>query len=134
MSPDRRIAKAWVGGVLAVGILLDIWLYGDLGNPSTISQTILWLSRECFLVPMGFGWLCGHFFWPRPDNVPPASWFDYLLGAAVVVIWTICYTKGDPESDPIIRILSDHSLIPFGFGVMFGHAFTAQTNIKRRIS
>jgi len=130
---DRRIALSWVVGVLFVGSLLDAWLYYHLGNDSTISQTVLWLSRECFLVPMAIGWLVGHLLWPRSPGRP---WYAYVT-ARVAVFLAIASVASSLAStafgEPwwIDEFLRDYSLAPFAAGIIFGHILTPQTDIKR---
>lgn len=126
--PDRRIAQAWVAGVLAVGVALDVWLYYGLGNAATISQTVLWLSRECFLVPMLFGWLMGHLFWPKPIGSLQRMPQSCATGCLVASIFVAFYFLASDDSQ---RFLADHSLIPFAAGILFGRLFTPQTNIQR---
>lgn len=127
--PDRRIALAWVGGVLLAGSLLDIWLYYRLGNGATISQTVLWLSRRAPVVPMTFGWICGHFFWPKPTGATlgPLAW---RWQACAVVVASMLIAGGPPET-PLSEFLRECSVVPFAIGFLFGRFLTPQTDIKR---
>ena len=126
------------GGVLAVGSLLDIWLYCVLGNSATISQTVLWLSRACFLVPMAFGWICGHFFWPRGGEIPwiirEALWSSCCFLVALWLAFALMADDGSAgTATAIYGLLSDHSTVPFAYGYICGHFLTPQTDIKRKV-
>ncbi len=127
--PDRRIALAWVIGVLFVGSLLDVWLYYRLGNGATISQAVLWLSRKAPAVPMTFGWICGHFFWPNPAgaNPGPLAWEWRICAVAVVSM----LVAGGPPETPLSDFLRECSVVPFSIGFLCGHILTPQTDIKR---
>lgn len=129
---DRRIALAWVGGVLAVGSLLDIWLYCNLGNDSTISQAILWLSRKAPVVPMTFGWICGHFFWPGAKAGPldALAWRWQPIAASVAAMIAAGWPNGTEVSD----FLRSCSIAPFAIGFLCGHFLTPQTDIKGQSS
>lgn len=133
---DRRIALSWVVGVLFVGSLLDAWLYYHLGNDSTISQTVLWLSRECFLVPVALGWLVGHLLWPRSPSQP--LWVSRAACIAIgwiVALWAVSAVSTLHHEPALIdRMLQDYSLAPFAAGIVLGHILTPQTDIKREAS
>ncbi len=137
--PERRIALYWIGGVLAVGSLLDIWLYYALGNPATISQVVLWLSRGCFLVPMAFGWICGHFFWPRGGEIHriirEALWASCCFLVALWIAFALITDDGSAAAaKALYGFLSDHSTVPFVYGFICGHFLTPQTDTKRKTS
>lgn len=127
--PDRRISLAWVSGVLIIGAMLDAWLYYHCGNVATISQTVLWLSRMAPVVPMAFGWMCGHFFWPRPSRttLAPLAWKWQACAAAVMSM----LVAGGPPETPLSDFLREYSVVPFAIGFLCGHVLTPQTDIKR---
>lgn len=122
---ERRISFFWISGVVVVGSMLDVWLYLKLGNESTISQTLLWLARLEPIVPMAFGWLCGHFFWPKSPTDKPNTfeWQPVHCVAAVAGLWVLCYVSG-----LVADYMRTHPTIPFLYGYLCGRLLTPQTD------
>ena len=57
--------------VIAVTIaVFDVWIIYKKGKPSSLSATIIRISREMPLVTLLFGILLGHLFWSmRTDDI-----------------------------------------------------------------
>lgn len=72
----KRSKRFWtkivLAGVLAALIGWDVYVFGWGENRSTISEIIRdWSFEGSFLIPVAWGVLTGHFFWPlKPDPRP----------------------------------------------------------------
>jgi hypothetical protein len=58
----------WIfGGLCALMLVYEFYALTNSHPGDTISE-IFWKLGERPLVPFAFGFLCGHFFWPRIIN------------------------------------------------------------------
>ena len=61
MNPATALTLAVI---LALGVV-DGWLYWLYGDSATISRGLLDLSYQYPVIPLMFGVLAGHLFWPQ---------------------------------------------------------------------
>jgi len=60
-----RLTRIIILLIVALVAIVDVLLLVMSDEPNrTISATLYLLSREFPAIPFGFGFLCGHVFWP----------------------------------------------------------------------
>lgn len=106
---------------ITVLIIIDIFLATDGRKDNTISEVIaLWGSRAPVL-PYGFGFLMGHFFWHRPGAVFALTEAQGALTATLIALILTVIGIWVRETGRSI-----HGLIPLLIGILCGHLFWPQ--------
>ena len=88
---DWRKVTKWILAITAfVWIVYDFIPFFDPAHGDTISEVMLYYALRLFTLPLVFGALCGHFFWPRDGSYPkPKVLIPVLVG--VIVLDVIAY-------------------------------------------
>lgn len=64
--------RQWTIFVIILSTVLiigwDIFAYAKGGGVATISSVLLDTSKEYPVLPLAFGVLCGHLFWPQKED------------------------------------------------------------------
>jgi len=111
-----------VGGILAVLVGLVIWdvfLSVDQVEGNTISSVLKMLGN-CPTVPLFFGIIAGHVFWPT-RGLRPAYQNAWNYGILIVIL-VASYLWYNFSFGPVMNFLSENPLAVFAaIGMPLGH-------------
>ena len=78
----RKITKVLLAVVAVTLIVYDFFPFFAKEKGDTISEVIQYYALHCFTLPLVFGTLMTHFFWPRNGEPKPAVLLP-LLGLSI---------------------------------------------------
>lgn len=117
----RKVTKVLLVTVSAILILYDFIPFTDQARGDTISEVVMYYALRLFTLPIAFGTLCGHFFWPWEGHYPKPK---VLLSALAVVL--ILDVVAHVFSLPFLQEAQTYPIVWFFPAVPFGHFFWPQ--------
>lgn len=121
---EQKKTALWILIIIVAISLWDVFLLRSGGGRVTISHIFLMLGT-CPTVPLAFGIIAGHVFWPkrglRPDSQSATNITVLLTSVIGSYLW---YTF---SFGPVMRFLSDNPMLVFvAIGMPLGHFLWSQ--------
>ena len=114
-------------GVVTVALIgWDIYVATNTLEGDTISEIMLLFAQKRMIVPMFFGVLMGHWFWPRAYRLVPWQWtIGVLCGVTLLVVgWDIIDHHWNSR---VYDFLVKWPILIVTAGTFIGHFFWSQT-------
>jgi len=118
----RKITKILLVVVAVTLIVYDFFPFFNPDRGDTISEVILYYSLHLFSLPLAFGVLCGHFFFPR-DGVKPKPYVTLPIAAMSITIDVLTHTY----NVEILEKAQTYPFIWFLVGIPVGALFWTQS-------
>ena len=115
--------------LIVTAVVWGVWDFVPFFTPErgdTISEVILYYSLRCFSLPMMFGVLMGHFFFPI-DSLKPKPKILIPIGLSVIVVDLVSYYAPWECLTDVLHKAQEYPGIWFVVGIPVGLLFWSQS-------